>query len=434
MRDWDEERTRPIKGGKKHRWLYFLLVIPWVIILCAAVYFLPPVYERVHWRVMAFRAQVQYALWPPEEIVFLPVDRLDLDTIVAATVEALTGAQPLQPGQGGSGGANPSAKETPLAEAVRLVGVRYQAQRFNNCGPANLSMALSFWGWAGDQDDTGAALRPKAEDKNVMPYEMAAYVEANTEFEVIWRVGGELKLVKGLLESGYPVMLEKGTDHDGWVGHYVLATGYDDRQGMLVVQDSLSGADMLVSYTQVEDDWLAFNFTFLVVYPPEEEQQVRQLLGDWNDAEWAAGYALGRANEAIQRLDGREVYFAWFNKGSSHTMLGEYDAGALAYDYAFQLYRDLPLETRPWRMMWYQSGPYEAYFHAGRNWDVINLAETSLYMLADRALEEAYYWRGKAHLALGDTEQARKDFEAAVNLNPNFQLGYEALRMLDVGL
>jgi len=48
----------------------------------------------------------------------------------------------------------PTPTSTPIPNTVRLTGVRHEYQKFNNCGPANLSMALSYWGWEGDQTVT----------------------------------------------------------------------------------------------------------------------------------------------------------------------------------------------------------------------------------------------------------------------------------------
>jgi len=89
--------------------------------------------------------------------------------------------------------------------------VIYQTQKgfFNFCAPANLFMALTYWGWRGDVNEIGAYLKPFNEDKNVMPYEMANYVQEKTDFEIITRYGGTIDLVKQLIAAGYPVLIEK---------------------------------------------------------------------------------------------------------------------------------------------------------------------------------------------------------------------------------
>ena len=59
----------------------------------------------------------------------------------------------------------------------------------------------------------------------------------------------------------------------------------------------------------------------------------------------------------------------------------EYVDAAFAYDFAFQLYAGLENDetSRPYRIMWYQTGPYFAYYFSGRYQDTINLANTTLF-------------------------------------------------------
>jgi hypothetical protein len=71
---------------------------------------------------------------------------------------------------------------------------------------------LSHWGWQGDQFQTCAYLRPgfEIDDKNVNAFEIVDYTQKNTQFDALWRVGGNLDLLKRLLAAGYPVLIEKG--------------------------------------------------------------------------------------------------------------------------------------------------------------------------------------------------------------------------------
>ena len=83
-------------------------------------------------------------------------------------------------------------------------------------------MALSYWEWEGDQRLIAAFAKPNPRDKNVMPYELAAYVEEETQLRIVSRVGGDVELLKRFIASGLPVIIEKGfegLDFDGWMGH-----------------------------------------------------------------------------------------------------------------------------------------------------------------------------------------------------------------------
>jgi tetratricopeptide (TPR) repeat protein len=82
-------------------------------------------------------------------------------------------------------------------------------------------------------------------------------------------------------------------------------------------------------------------------------------------------------------------------------------------------------------MLWYQTGPYSAYFYYQRYWDVLNLAETTLsQMQSDKNLEETYFWRGMAKVQLGDTAGAIEDFRLALKYHPGFEPAITQLNLL----
>ena len=134
-------------------------------------------------------------------------------------------------------------------------------------------MALRFWGWKGDQKTTEAVLKPFIKDRNVMPYEMLGYVQEQTELNGIVRYGGDLDLVKRLVSSGFPVLIERGyiDRHEGWMGHYGLIVGYDDRLQEVTIPDTYLGL-IKMSYTDITRYWEAFDRIYLVIFPYERQQ------------------------------------------------------------------------------------------------------------------------------------------------------------------
>jgi hypothetical protein len=435
--------------------LTLAVVIPFCALLAVFVYNLPPVYERVG----TLRAELKYRLNPPEEAVFVPQEQAPLDLPTPTPSHTPPPPTPTNPGPADTPVPSPTPTQTPLPlpESAILDGVVYVDQhgRWNYCGPANLAMALNFWGWPGNRDDVAAVVKPGVADpnldfiqrgkwdKNVMPYEMADFVTYHTDYNVVTRSGGEIELVKRLIAGGFPVLVEKGyyeADYTGkvaWLGHYLFTTGYDDLSGEFIVQDAYlkPGKNMRVDYQTYIDGWRSFNYLFMVIYPPAREAEVYALLGPWADTTYANQNALRIAEEEIQAYTGIDEFFAWFNKGTSYVNLLQYNEAGLAYDRAFQVYALLESDDtqRPYRILWYQTGPYWAYFYTGRYQDTINLANTTLYdTIAEPTLEESLYWRGQAYLALGQTGEAIADFREAVRLNPNFAPGLNMLNQLGV--
>ena len=411
--------------------------------LLAAVYNLPFVQDRVGWRVSELRARIKYALSPPEQAVFTPDPTLQ--AMVKTTLAALTPTATLTPTAGPTlpptVTPTPTIEPTPIPSSVQLNGVRHEYQKTNNCGPANLSMALSYWGWQGDQRDTAAYLKPNPRDKNVMPYEMAGFVEDETNFGVIVRVGGDLELIKRFVAAGFPVILEKGFDvpGKGWMGHYQVQVGYDTARQRFLAYDSYTGDGydqgkaLIVPYAETEELWRHFNDTYIVIYPRDREAEVMSILGPQADEVSNYRFAAQKASDEILTTTGRDQFFAWFNRGTNLVWLRDYAGAAAAYDQAFEIDGALAQSDpshRPWRVLWYETGPHFAYFFTGRYGDVINLATQTLVVAEEPALEESWYWRARARAAIGDSAGAVDDLRTSLQYHEGFAPSLELLQAL----
>jgi tetratricopeptide (TPR) repeat protein len=424
---------------KRAVWLALLGTI-FVCVLAGLTYNLPPIHDRLAWRIDNLRVAVKRYFNPPEQVVFVPQEQVD--AIVQGTLTALAPTPTASELPGLTATPAPSPLPTLIPTAIpgyaSLTGIRHEYQKFNNCAPSNLSMVLSYWGWQGDQFVTRAYLRPSFEldDKNVNPFEIVDFVEKNTEFDAVWRVGGDLGLLKRLVAAEFPVLIEKGLDEDAWLGHYQTISGYDDARSQFLVYDSYQGPPEAygVSYDTVAQFWRHFNFVYIVIFPPARSAELYSILGAQADPQTNFRAAAELASKETQSVSGREQFFAWFNLGANLVFLQDYATAAQAYDNAFTLYAALPESQRPWRVLWYQDGPYVAYYYTGRYQDVIDLAHTTLINVDKPVLEETYYWRGVAKEALGDRNGAIEDLQRAFDLNPNSTpAGSELLRLQGLG-
>ncbi|HSJ89292.1 MAG TPA: C39 family peptidase, partial [Anaerolineales bacterium] len=263
------------------------LLILGTLALCllgALAYNLPPIHDRLAWRLDNVRVAIKRYFNPPEQAVFVPQEQVD--AIVQATLTAMapTGTPTALAGvtDPPSPIPMPSVVPTSIPQSVSLQGIRHEYQKFNNCAPTNLSMALSYWGWQGDQFVTREYLRPNYEvdDKNVNPFEIVDYVKKNTQFDAVWRVGGNLQLLKQLVAAGFPVLIEKGLDEDAWLGHYQTISGYNDAKNSFLVFDSYQGPAeaYAVHYDTVAQYWRHFNFVYIVIFPRERTVEVNSIL------------------------------------------------------------------------------------------------------------------------------------------------------------
>jgi tetratricopeptide (TPR) repeat protein len=276
-------------------------------------------------------------------------------------------------------------------------------------------MVLSLYGSDSSQWDLASVLKPDPEDKHVDSREMERFArELGMEAQV--RVGGTLADLKALLCAGFPVIAPTWYVRDplDQLGHYRVLVGYDDPADQFITYDSLHGPDVPIGYGEFDELWRVYNRLYLLVYPKEKVDAVNEVLGSDADGAAMCGQALDHAlREVSQPPTNYGAYasstdwetFSWFNVGSSLTCLGRYAEASRAFDEARRL-------GLPRRMLWYQSAPYESYYGAGLFDEIIELANTTLLTAGN--LEESYYWRGKARLALGDEQGAKVDFSAAL--------------------
>jgi tetratricopeptide (TPR) repeat protein len=396
------------------------------------VYQVPAVNDRLAWRVDEARARLRDYFFPhPDTIATADPARMammqgTLTAVKAAEEAAVASSAAYGPTEEELPTVTPTASRSPVPSSVMLPFDKHESQGWNNCGPASLSMMLNFWGWDGNQTRIANALKPNREDKNVMPYELERYVLENTAYGVFNRNAGTLEDLRQLLAHGFPVLLEKGLivpyrKDLGWMGHYTFVVGYDDDQGIIMTQDSYNGPDYPVDYDALMYDWRAFNYIYLVIYPREREAEVRDILGPNADADVNSLTALDLARREAAVLQGEALAFAYFNLGTTHVARKEYVDAAFSYDMA-------RLIGLPWRMLWYQTGPYFAYYYAGRYQDVIDLANATLYVQEN--LEESWYWRGMAYYQLGERQKAIDDWREALIRHPGFAPALEQLTLL----
>jgi tetratricopeptide (TPR) repeat protein len=115
----------------------------------------------------------------------------------------------------------------------------------------------------------------------------------------------------------------------------------------------------------------------------------------------------------------------------------DYGPAAAAYDKANAYFNntlsvsdDKPL---PYRIMWYQTAPYKAYYFTGRYQDVVNLADANLKrIMATRSLEESWFWLARAEYALGNSDTAYADMRKALYFHPNFPPALEMFALWGV--
>lgn len=333
--------------------------------------------------------------------------------------------------------APPRATAPPPPAAYTIEGMGVVIQGFNNCGPANLSLVLNYFGDPTTQADAAAYLKPNREDRNVSPWQINDYVNEFTNLRSTAHSGGNLTMLKQFIAAGIPVVVEKGylpNEEEGWYGHYLTVYGYDDAQQEVFTRDTdagpFDGSPRVDPYDDFLYWWQQFNYTFYVVYEPGQQALVDSIIPAGLQDEmsmWQYTSDLAREEMAA---DPNNV-FAIFNLGVSQTRLGQltgeqsyYEAGAAAFDQA----RAIGL---PPRTLYYEHRPFMAYWKTGRMDDVLTLVDAMLATPGGRYVEEIFWYQGHALAAEGDYLGARQAYQNALEVNPNFYLAQQSLDWLN---
>ena len=332
----------------------------------------------------------------------------------------------------------PTASPTPRPTLIpaqpftgtRLTGLTHIWQTWNNCGPATLAMTFSYFGKKVGQQEVGAYLRPDPDDKNVSLEEMAAYARSHGLSAAV-RAHGDAERLRRLISAGVPVLIETWHEtkpNDG-MGHYRLLVGFDDTVGQWIAYDSFDSRDLVkgqpyagirLPYEETDRLWTVFNRQYLVIYDAARAAAVERLLSEDQDPAAMLARFLAQTQAVVQAQPNDA--FAWFNLGSDLVALGRFKEAAQAYDRARRI-------GLPWRMLWYQFGPFRAYYETGRQDEVLALANATI--ATAKQTEEAFYWRGLAEKAKGDANAARVSWQRALELNPHYADAAAALTSLD---
>ena len=411
----------------KNKWTSALLGMLSMVVILGIFVSIPSIQMRLRWRLDQAITYVRVVMNPisdmptPEAV---PQDQ----TLVAEIIPTRQSTSTPTPRPTNEPTPLPTPTPTSLPASASLPAPEYERQGMNNCGPASLSTYLRFYNWQGSQEDIAGVLKTKPEDRNINVEELDYYVKNYAGWlRVEYRVGGNINLIKSLLANGIPVMIESSMkadktywpNDDQWVGHYLFINGYNDATQTVVTQDTYYGPDMAVSYSKLERDWQSFNHVYIVIYLPEQEETVKQVLGENWDQDKNRENALEQAKKDAELEP--DNAFHWFNIGTNLVYFERYGDAAAAYDEA----RNLGL---PQRMLRYQFGPFLAYFNALRTDDLMSVAKYAVTITPNS--EEAHLWLGWAYFRNGDRQTAESEFKKALKENYKYTDAQYALNYL----
>ena len=311
----------------------------------------------------------------------------------------------------------PQATPTPTVAFIsppasfELSGMEYVKQTFNNCGPATLSMVLSYFGSPVSQQELGQQIRPYQhptgdnDDKSVFAREFVKYSK-QYGYEALSRPNGSPELLKKLVANGFPVIVRTWLHPNEDIGHFRIVRGYDDAAQEFIQDDSYEGPSLRYNYDVFMSMWQPFNYGYILLYPKDKEPVIRVILGDDFDEQSAWSNALDRANNEASTANPYPV----FNQATAQYHLGN-TADSV------RLYNSVENQL-PGRMLWYQIEPLFA-MKAEKQYDQLFAKINNILTNNNRGFSELYQLRGEVYLEQGKQEEARRELEQAVFYNMN---------------
>ena len=296
-------------------------------------------------------------------------------------------------------------------------------QTFNNCGPATLSMILSFHGINMGQQNIADVVRPYQvpngdnDDKNVSLHEFKKFIESNSLY-AYYRVGGKVDTLKFLLANGYPVIARTWLNNKEDIGHFIIVTGYNNNNQTLNIQDSYYGKRNM-SYTDFLDLWRPFNYEFIIVSDSLNKNRSFNLIDYAIPESSMYQKAIDLAKNEINGNNNR--IYGLFNISTSYYHLKDYTK---SIEYFEMVEPDLPD-----RMLWYQLEPVLAYKEL-KNYDKVFRILNNMLEKGNRAYAEAYFIKGQIFENQGKIEEAKKEYQKAIIYNKNYTEAKEALDLL----
>ena len=302
-----------------------------------------------------------------------------------------------------------------------LTGGTHVFQTFNNCGPASLSMTLSYYGINETQEKLGNDLRPYQiasgdnDDKSVTLEELA---EKSKEYGFVpfHRPMGNPELIKYFITYDMPIIARTWTKPNEDIGHYRIIKGYDETTREIIQDDSLQNKNLRFSYEDFNVIWKKFNYEYLVLVPQDKVEVAQAILGE--DVDEKVAWRKAVRNAETELSNNPNDITARFNLSVALYNVGEYERSAAEFEQVEQ--------QLSFRVLWYQVEPIQAYYELGNYARVFEITDRVLNNY-NRAFSELYIIRGNIYKNQGNIEAARAEYQKGIFYNSNLKAAKDAL-------
>lgn len=142
--------------------------------------------------------------------------------------------------------------------------VPFFPQKRYYCGPAALASIMNFYGVSISEEETASAVyNPNL--NGTLPIDILIFARTKG-FDAVYSQKN-LEEIKNEISTGKPVILFLDLGYFFYpVKHYIVATGYNDEKGYLVVHSGIE-KDKIFSYKEINKAWEKTGFGTILINP-----------------------------------------------------------------------------------------------------------------------------------------------------------------------
>jgi tetratricopeptide (TPR) repeat protein len=304
----------------------------------------------------------------------------------------------------------PTPQPQTIAAATFLEPMSHWYQGWNQCAEESIAMAVSYFGIKLDPNAVTAYLRPNngvKGSKNVESNRIVDYLHGQGVQAEAYQ-GGTVDRVKRLVANGIPVIVgqwQNRTDHAG-IGHWRVVRGYDDGKGVFLINDSMEGAAVPITYAEFDDLWPVYNYVYIPVWNDKLVPSVQRVMGDDMNPKVNIAHDITYVQNRIEQQPGNaELYMAL---GGGYFKAGEYQKAVDAYHKAQSMGL---MQKYPWTL-WYQSWPVTAMVNLGMYNEALQVSQENIKSAGVFAI--MHYERGVIYEKQGDLATAKREYQMAL--------------------
>jgi tetratricopeptide (TPR) repeat protein len=320
----------------------------------------------------------------------------------------------------------PTAKPEQIAPATFLEPMSHWFQGWNQCAEESIAMALSYFGSKLGPNDVTAYLRPNngpKGSKNVESNRIVDYLHSQGMKAEAYH-GGTVDRVKRLVAVGVPVIVgqwQNRTDHAG-IGHWRVVRGYDDAKGIFLINDSMEGASVPITYAEFDDLWPVYDYVYIPVWNGKLAPSVQKVMGEEMNVSVNIAHNISYVQNRIeQQPTNAELYMAL---GGAYFWSGDNQKAVDAYHKA----KSMGLIQKYQWTLWYQSWPVTAMVNLGMYDEALQVSQENIRTAGVFAI--MHYERGIIYEKQGNIATAKREYQMALVDDKNYPDPQAALKRL----